>query len=237
MLIQIPDVGDTIKILKPWTFRVQNERRNKTLIDVFSSDKPEGNVGRTTIISNVTLPPEIILTVDRVYIRKNANAFSSITFKIKEFPGVKKQIRFWAKLNDVNRMDGEVYLKSDVLNDLTIPHIGLWKYDSEPRNPIQENLFHLKEGGFAYSYYSRDINYKGKNILKINYENIHTVELTSAWYGGHTRTWRTIAYDVIIKDNETEEIVVRVRNEGTYNSTNDVRKAIKEYVVKKYKDE
>lgn len=41
-----------------------------------------------------------ILEVDRIYIRKGAADFSSVTFKIRG----DKVVRFWAKLNDVNKI-------------------------------------------------------------------------------------------------------------------------------------
>lgn len=61
-----------------------------------------------------TLPKDTILNVDRIYIRKGASDFSSISFFIESCPdltlnpltnskGVKKgKKRFWAKLEDVN---------------------------------------------------------------------------------------------------------------------------------------
>jgi hypothetical protein len=67
----------------------------------------------------VTFPKSTELTVDRVYIRKGASEFSSLTFFIgdspmKELMPVKKggswpsgQRRFWAKLADVNRIEFE----------------------------------------------------------------------------------------------------------------------------------
>ena len=51
--------------------------------------------------NNFTLDPETILEVDRIYIRKGAEGFSSVTFKwIKD----KRTIRFWVKLEDANRL-------------------------------------------------------------------------------------------------------------------------------------
>jgi hypothetical protein len=44
--------------------------------------------------------------VDRIYIRKGAADYSSITFRIHGDPFDKK--RFWAKLADVNNIVGEI---------------------------------------------------------------------------------------------------------------------------------
>lgn len=49
-------------------------------------------------------PAGTILEVDRIYIRKGAADFSSVTFKIRG----KKVIRFWVKLEDVNRIDCQI---------------------------------------------------------------------------------------------------------------------------------
>jgi hypothetical protein len=69
----------------------------------------------------VTLPAGTILAIDRIYIRKGASDFSSITFYAKELgevtmPGSKwswenkkpikrKAQRFWAKLTDCNNIE------------------------------------------------------------------------------------------------------------------------------------
>jgi hypothetical protein len=70
----------------------------------------------------VTLPAGTILSVDRIYIRKGASDFSSITFYAKSLgeiqrqtsrwsrdqkPKKKKSLRFWAKLEDCNKINFE----------------------------------------------------------------------------------------------------------------------------------
>lgn len=66
----------------------------------------------------VTLPAETVLRVDRIYIRKGAEDYSSVSFNViscplehltpaKEggsFPKYQKR-RFWAKLDDVNKIE------------------------------------------------------------------------------------------------------------------------------------
>lgn len=54
----------------------------------------------------VTLPKGTQLKVDRIYIKRNAEAFSSLTFRTtKVCPDPKfKSKRFWAKLRDVNNL-------------------------------------------------------------------------------------------------------------------------------------
>jgi len=65
----------------------------------------------------VTIPKGSILGVDRIYIRKGAKDFSSITFYAKGLPTVtikekwskntkqKKALRFWAKLSECNEIN------------------------------------------------------------------------------------------------------------------------------------
>jgi hypothetical protein len=70
----------------------------------------------------VTIPAGTILAVDRIYIRKGASDYSSITFYAKELgevmvqgrrwfgtskPKKKKALRFWAKLEDCNKIKFE----------------------------------------------------------------------------------------------------------------------------------
>lgn len=69
---------------------------------------------RETII--VELPVGSVLKIDRIYIRKGAKDYSSITFYLKgnnpvlvksrwsDKKSMKKSIRFWAKLNECNRI-------------------------------------------------------------------------------------------------------------------------------------
>lgn len=55
-------------------------------------------------VNSLTLPVGTYLKVDRVYIRKGAKDFSSVTFWCQK-PGYKKKYRFFAKLEDVNNIE------------------------------------------------------------------------------------------------------------------------------------
>lgn len=55
---------------------------------------------------NVSLPAGTELKVDRIYIRKGNSDYSSLTFYAL-IPGMKKKIRFFAKLKDVNNIEYE----------------------------------------------------------------------------------------------------------------------------------
>lgn len=61
----------------------------------------------------VTLLKDTVLKIDRIYIRKGAEEYSSITFYVWSKPGPvaanasKKKSRFWAKLADCNNINFE----------------------------------------------------------------------------------------------------------------------------------
>lgn len=87
---------------------------------------------RKPAIVEITLPAGTELTVDRVYIRKGAGDYSSLSFYIADTPlmalkpagkgGFKKgRRRFWAKLADVNRIECEV-IEEKALPDLHRAH-------------------------------------------------------------------------------------------------------------------
>lgn len=59
-------------------------------------------------VANVSLPKWTILTVDRIYIRKWASWYSSISFYAQHVDLGKKRVRFWAKLSDVNTIDCDI---------------------------------------------------------------------------------------------------------------------------------
>lgn len=124
MQFYIPELGTPIILAEDWTFRVINEKRNSGLAKLMDRDKegdwyfPFGSKeasqdwheaeGRFTSRRRVpiepgdyTWPAGTTLVVDRIYIRKGNEEFSSVTF-ITRVKG--KQVRFFAHLDDVNRI-------------------------------------------------------------------------------------------------------------------------------------
>lgn len=59
--------------------------------------------------TEVTLPAGCELSIDRIYIRKGAGDWSSITFFLQSHPyrGFKRKPRFWVKLSDCNQIEFE----------------------------------------------------------------------------------------------------------------------------------
>jgi len=93
----------------------------------------------------VTIPKDSILKIDRVYIRKGASDYSSVTFYIEHIPGVKLKgkVRFFANLSDVNNIEISVnrlnFLKIGKSKSLT-KLIESLKYHSNI-DDIKYNIF------------------------------------------------------------------------------------------------
>jgi len=76
----------------------------------------------------VTLPKDTVLAIDRIYIRKGASDFSSITFYAKGMGETEvknrwsgkitkwKAQRFWAKLQDCNQIEFELMEEKEVIS-------------------------------------------------------------------------------------------------------------------------
>lgn len=91
------------------------------------NDRPDAG---TTV-----LPKDSELTVDRIYIRKGASEFSSITFYLNSFGGKPLKevlhfgkkvstIRFWAKLEDVNNIRISKYVQKKTKKIFTDEQTG-----------------------------------------------------------------------------------------------------------------
>lgn len=115
--LYVPDLKDELVLAQDWTFTLQEEHRNKTLITLIdptyagryypeyvpSVDPRTGrHYGRyMPKLWTAILPAGTKLLVERVYLRKGQEGFGSLTFT-SVYQG--KKIRFWAKLADVNTM-------------------------------------------------------------------------------------------------------------------------------------
>jgi len=129
MNLYIPKLGDKITLASAWSFTLYSEDRNlgfiKTLVKAGLITEAEAliafptkrwnttastslsDVGRGTNLPlrSITLPPNSTLTVDRIFIRKGASNFNSVTFVLKSTPArTWKQARFWVKLHEANQL-------------------------------------------------------------------------------------------------------------------------------------
>ena len=82
MKLYIPDLGERIRLIKPWTFNLYCERRNEKLLTEigkpYGYHYPEKEPGPWPY----TVPDGTLLDVDRIYIRKGGDDFSSVSFVI-----------------------------------------------------------------------------------------------------------------------------------------------------------
>ena len=129
MKVYIPALGDELELKFNWTFKLHPEQRNLTLIakiegkkktdfgwsEIYDAANPQykhhygektSGVDWTQYPKEIQLRAGTVLVVDRIYIRKDAKDFDSVTFRIKSSPNKDlEKTRFWAKLADVNRME------------------------------------------------------------------------------------------------------------------------------------
>jgi hypothetical protein len=130
-LVTIPTIGSVITLLEDWAFELHPERRNHAFwkmnvgtpvpsvpfIKTFNAKGKHSGWRDKTEDAAITycLPKGTQLKVDRLYIRQNAKLFDSITFRVLKSTGVKLGAmkfgthaggRFWAKLEDVNKING-----------------------------------------------------------------------------------------------------------------------------------
>ena len=122
MRLYIPAVGDELELISDWEFQLYNERRNETLMNVLGDNRPTASYVVSTDSIPATIPQGAILKVDRIYIRKGLDDFSSLTFLWKgeatdpmasrytwrrdnDKKKRRRPVRFWAKLEDVNNIE------------------------------------------------------------------------------------------------------------------------------------
>jgi hypothetical protein len=111
----VPEISTVMRLEEDWTFRLFIERRNWDFAEQFETLE-----GKLPEFFEITIKAGSELSVDRVYIRRGASDYSSITFRIRKGSKVAykgkevdpKTGRFWVKLSDVNRMKVTIDLGS-----------------------------------------------------------------------------------------------------------------------------
>ena len=108
----VPEIGTRLRLTEDWEFPLMNEHRNSSVLKVLGKDAwtGYGNMNPVKLLEG----SEII--VDRIYIRKGIDGYSSLTFRLQkgsrfEYAGATYPInsgRFWAKLRHVNRLKVQV---------------------------------------------------------------------------------------------------------------------------------
>lgn len=122
MKLYIPELSDKIKLTVDWKFNLVAEDRNIKFAQAYFDKAYEvdydwndrdgevsywynntpGTSNRKHKVLAVTLHAGSVLSVDRIYIRKGAKEYSSLSFRYIDGYG-----RFWAKLSDVNNIEFE----------------------------------------------------------------------------------------------------------------------------------
>jgi hypothetical protein len=120
MKLYVPEISDRLLLTEDWTFQLHPEFRNDDFAMVmlgmetrwlgsylaWFKDGKEVSIGLPPNSSMpVAIPAGMVLIVERIYVRKGASDFSSLTFRIKKEKGAKIYGRFWAKLDDCNRIE------------------------------------------------------------------------------------------------------------------------------------
>lgn len=105
MKLFIPTIGTKIELTENWYFTLHEERRNSVLWKAVMGKE----IDRWDCHGFVTtlLPAGTVLSISRIYIRQGLKGFDSISFIIKSCPNKKMKGRFWAKLEDVNKIEFE----------------------------------------------------------------------------------------------------------------------------------
>lgn len=120
MKLYIPTVGELIQLTADWTFDLYNESRNHTLMTFLNDPREQIYYGTQDKPLPCTIPAGAVLALDRIYIKKGAPEFDSVTFRWKgmatqprmekdwrgnDVKVPRKPVRFWAKLKDVNTIE------------------------------------------------------------------------------------------------------------------------------------
>jgi len=109
MRLYIPQLGDKLQLSNDWSFDLHSEHRNDSLLKkLLNKSWSEDYVkfrqtGQRVGPTKVSLPKGTVLNVERIYIRKGATNYDSITFKIEDCDSKELiKCRFWVKLKDAN---------------------------------------------------------------------------------------------------------------------------------------
>lgn len=112
LTLSIPELGSKLKLAKPWTFTLYSEHRNETVIKMLGHEfNYRTHCDSNAVVCIVKLPKGTVLTLDRIYIRKGASEYSSLSFMITQCSLErlsKGRRRFWAKLDECNQIKYEL---------------------------------------------------------------------------------------------------------------------------------
>lgn len=112
----VPPLGTRLLLAEQWDFALYNERRNATLMAYLGDTRKLVGINPESIPAS--LPAGTVLIIDRYYIRQGLGSFDSVSFRVEKAKATAKihsfsgsstrQVRFWAKLDDVNKLRVEL---------------------------------------------------------------------------------------------------------------------------------
>jgi hypothetical protein len=121
MKLFIPPLTTKLELLESWMFTLHREYRNHDAwIQLGLPTEQHHNYHQPVgELASAALPVGTILQVDRIFIRKGAEDYDSVTFLVQGGPNkalltksrggtAPKACRFWVKLEDANKMDVKV---------------------------------------------------------------------------------------------------------------------------------
>lgn len=110
MKLYVPKLGDILELSNKWEPKVYYEYRNSSVLYAYLEGNLDNNkfhYSNRDSFEKIIFPSGTKLRVDRIYIRKGAGNFDSITFVIEQHPHNKEynKKRFWVKLDDANNIE------------------------------------------------------------------------------------------------------------------------------------
>lgn len=128
MKLYIPDIGTKLVLKEDVDVTIFDEYRN-TILDKFYNNR---TAWKSTVI---TLPKGLMLSIDRIYVRKGLSQYSSVTFNIPKVKTKKEKLefpyntddqfggyKFWLKLLEVNTLEVEPALNNIETKNLFIEY-------------------------------------------------------------------------------------------------------------------
>jgi len=108
MKIFIPEIGTEMVLTKKWTFTLYQEYRNVKLWNKVSDKEFDYHYRDKMESVDVTVPKGTVLILDRIYVRKGKSGYSSLSFKIPKGDKTFGSCRFWAIIEDCNKIECEI---------------------------------------------------------------------------------------------------------------------------------
>ena len=144
MKLYIPRLGDEIKLTSDWTFDLYCEDRNDTMIKKFNIDLGQVQGGPWHHLhdksAKCTIPEGSILKIDRIFIRKGAEEYDSITFfwKGESIPGWTETINYErAEEVPVGTPGSTTYGDNWGTPAKAYRSVPAVRYDKHPRRPVR----------------------------------------------------------------------------------------------------